>query len=107
MGPIGRRVVSIGRTRGITRGTIMAFGYEWYDEEESIYTDYLILGEGGQIFSDHGDSGKLIVTDDANRNAVALLWGGGSRNSAAATVRKTGPTPSTSTKPSANSRSRS
>jgi hypothetical protein len=76
MGPIGRRVVSIGRTRGITRGTIMAFGYEWYDEEESIYTDYLVLGDNGQVFSDHGDSGKLIVTDDANRNAVALLWGG-------------------------------
>ncbi len=75
MGPIGRKVVSIGRTRGTTRGTIMAFAYEWYDQEESVYTDYLVLGDG-EIFSDHGDSGKLIVTDDDRRNAVALLWGG-------------------------------
>lgn len=76
MGPIGQRVVSVGRTRGIQRGTIMAFGYEWYDEDESVYTDYLIIGQEGNAFSDHGDSGKLIVTDDNKRNAIALLWGG-------------------------------
>jgi hypothetical protein len=76
MGPLGKPVISIGRTRGIQRGKIVAFGYEWWDGEESVYTDYLILGETGGAFSDHGDSGKLIVTDDANRNAVALLWGG-------------------------------
>ncbi len=76
MGPLGRRVVSIGRTRGIEHGTIVAFGYEWFDEEQSIYTDYLVIGDAGQVFSDHGDSGKLIVTDDAKQNAVALLWGG-------------------------------
>jgi hypothetical protein len=40
-----------------------------------VYTDYLILGDG-EVFSDHGDSGKLIVTDDDRRNAIALLWGG-------------------------------
>lgn len=76
MGPLGKKVVSIGRTRGITRGTIIAFGYEWYDEETSGYTDYLILGEGNQVFSDVGDSGKLIVTDEEQHRAVALLWGG-------------------------------
>ena len=76
MGPLGRHVVSIGRTRGVQRGTIVAFAYEWYDEEESIYTDYLIIGEKGGSFSDHGDSGKLIVTDDAAHNPIALLWGG-------------------------------
>ena len=27
-------------------------------------------------FSDHGDSGKIIVTDDSAHNVVALLWGG-------------------------------
>ena len=36
----------------------------------------LIIGEDGDVFSDHGDSGKLIVTDDDHRNAIALLWGG-------------------------------
>jgi hypothetical protein len=77
MGPIGRKVVSIGRTRGIQRGTIAAYGYEWYDDPtSSVYTDYLIIGEKGKVFSDHGDSGKLIVTDDAEQNPIALLWGG-------------------------------
>jgi len=77
MGPLGRKVISIGRTRGIQRGTIAAFGYEWSDDPtSSVYTDYLIIGEAGRVFSDHGDSGKLIVTDDAHRNPIALLWGG-------------------------------
>jgi hypothetical protein len=76
MGPLGKKVISIGRTRGIQRGTIVAFGYEWYDAEASIYTDYLVIGEHGGAFSDHGDSGKLIVTDDATHRPVALLWGG-------------------------------
>jgi hypothetical protein len=77
MGPLGTKVISIGRTRGIQRGTIVAFGYEFNDQDESVYTDYLIIGErAGVPFSDHGDSGKLIVTDDAKKNAVALLWGG-------------------------------
>jgi hypothetical protein len=77
MGPLGRKVISIGRTRGIQRGTMAAFGYEWADDPtSSVYTDYLVIGEKGKVFSDHGDSGKLIVTDDAKRNAVALLWGG-------------------------------
>lgn len=76
MGPLGKKVISIGRTRGITRGTIIAFGYEWYDEDTSEYTDYLILGDGDQVFSDVGDSGKLIVTDDEQHQAIALLWGG-------------------------------
>ncbi len=75
MGPIGTRVTSIGRTRGLQDGTITAFSYEWEDEFQSLYTDYLIIGDDGEVFSDHGDSGKLIVTKDGS-NAVALLWGG-------------------------------
>lgn len=75
MGPIGMEVTSIGRTRGLEEGRVIAFGYEWYDNEESIYTDYLIIGNDGQVFSDHGDSGKLIVSKE-NSRALALLWGG-------------------------------
>lgn len=65
---------------------IVAFSYEYNDGVNSIYTDYLIIGDeevdenGLQItrtaFSDHGDSGKVIVTDDDQHNVVALLWGG-------------------------------
>ena len=77
MEPIGQRVVGVGRTRSFQRGTIVAFAYEYWDEHgDSRYTDYLIVGEEGEEFSDHGDSGKLIMTDDADLRPIALLWGG-------------------------------
>lgn len=34
------------------------------------------MGEDGVPFSTHGDSGSLIVTDDAGHNPIGLLWGG-------------------------------
>ena len=41
---------------------------------------WMRIQDGRQItrtaFSDHGDSGKIIVTDDDEHNVVALLWGG-------------------------------
>ncbi len=77
MDVIGVEVVSIGRTRGLQRGIVAAYAYEWADEERwSVYTDLLIIGEHpGGAFSDHGDSGKIIVTQSGNR-PLALLWGG-------------------------------
>lgn len=76
MGPIGTEVVGVGRTRSYQRGTIAAYAYEYDDRRaRSTYTDYLIIGEEGDEFSDPGDSGKLIVTRDGLR-PVALLWGG-------------------------------
>lgn len=88
MGPIGQRVTSVGSTRGVQNGTIAAFAYEWLDKGPgSCYTDYLIIGDevltrnGIAIvptaFSDHGDSGKIVVTDDQDHRPIALLWGGG------------------------------
>jgi hypothetical protein len=86
MGPIGQRVVSVGSRRGIQKGRIAAFSFEYYDGYGSYYTDYLLLGDEGMseggipvlptALSDHGDSGKLFVTDDHEHSAVALLWGG-------------------------------
>lgn len=86
MGPVGQRVTSVGSRRGVQSGKIVAFSYEFHDRQEAVYTDYLIIGDddvneqGVQVtrtaFSDHGDSGKVIVTDDEDRNLVALLWGG-------------------------------
>ena len=77
MGPVGYQVLGVGRTRSLQRGKITAFGYEFHDVgPASRYTDYLIIGEDGTEFSDPGDSGKLIVTDDDNLRPVALLWGG-------------------------------
>ena len=77
MGPIGQRVIGIGRTRSFQRGTIVGFGYEFVDEVgDSRYTDYLIMGDDPDQFSAPGDSGKLILTDETVPRPVALLWGG-------------------------------
>ena len=73
---IGQKVISVGRTRGIQRGTVAAFSYEFQDDYFSIFTDLLIIGEDGKAFSTKGDSGKVIVTDDEDHRPVALLWGG-------------------------------
>lgn len=73
---VGQRVISIGRTRGVERGTIVAYAYEFRDDFYSVYTDFLIIGQENKIFSWKGDSGKVIVTDDSEHRPVALLWGG-------------------------------
>lgn len=77
MGPLGRRVIGVGRTRSFQRGTIVAFAYEHQDApSDARYTDYLIIGDEPDEFSDPGDSGKLILTDEEEPKPVALLWGG-------------------------------
>jgi hypothetical protein len=77
MDVVGLEVVSVGRSRGVQKGQVVAYAYEWRDEEDwSVYTDLLIIGEEpGGAFSFRGDSGKLIVTAVGVR-PVALLWGG-------------------------------
>jgi len=76
MGPIGERVISVGRTRSFQKGSITAFGYEWAAVgSQSAFTDYLIVGDSPDEFSDSGDSGKLIVTENG-LHPIALGWGG-------------------------------
>lgn len=77
MSIIGKRVLRVGRSSGITYGTIAAFGYEYVDEKnESIYTDLLIIGDNGIPFSTQGDSGSIIVTNNRAHNPLGVLWGG-------------------------------
>lgn len=77
MSIIGRRVLRVGRTTGLRRGTIVAFGYEFIDENDAkTYTDLLIAGDNNIPFSTHGDSGSLIVLDNEELNPIGLLWGG-------------------------------
>ena len=77
MGPIGTRVVGVGRTSSYQRGTISAFAYEHIDvEDDARYTDYLIAGDDSKPFSQPGDSGKIILTDERTPRPVALHWGG-------------------------------
>jgi hypothetical protein len=77
MSIIGRKVLRVGRTTGLRHGTIVAFGYEFIDENDaSAYTDLLIAGDNNIPFSTHGDSGSLIVLDNEELNPIGLLWGG-------------------------------
>jgi len=77
MSIIGQKVLRVGRTTDLRRGKVVAFGYEFKDEENlTVYTDLLMIGTEGKAFSTHGDSGSLIVTDDESHNPVGLLWGG-------------------------------
>lgn len=92
MAPIGLPVKKVGRTTGLQKGTIVAFGYGIWSEEEALqrsigreppnyYTDFLIAPRPeSDIFSTHGDSGSPILLDmpghvDHNR-PIGLLWGG-------------------------------
>jgi hypothetical protein len=77
-------VQKYGRTTGLTHGSITGINgtvtvcYEVifiFCIVQATYVDQLIIGVSG--FSDAGDSGSLIVTDDANKNAVGLLFAGG------------------------------
>jgi hypothetical protein len=77
MAIIGQKVLRVGRTTGLRRGTVVAFGYEFNDDRDlTAYTDLLIVGDKEIPFSTHGDSGSLIVTDDKRLNPIGLLWGG-------------------------------
>jgi len=74
---IGQKVLRVGKTTGKRAGTITAFGYEWDDDsKQTYYTDLLMTGNNNTVFSTHGDSGSLIITDDEKHNPIGLLWGG-------------------------------
>lgn len=78
-------VMKYGRTTKLTHGTITGINatlnicYEVFIifcVKSATFVDQIIIEPGA--FSGGGDSGSLIVTDDANRNPVALLFAGSS-----------------------------
>lgn len=72
---LGEDVESVGPVRGLQRGQVVGFAYEWGIGHPRQFTDWLIVGEDGAVFAEPGDSGKLVVRS-ADRRPVALLWGG-------------------------------
>jgi len=87
---LGLNVQKYGRTTKLTHGQITGINgtvtvcYEVlfiFCVKSAMYADQLIIGSG--TFSGGGDSGSLIVTDDANRNPVGLLFAGGSTSTIA------------------------
>src|SRR5207249_4495346 len=82
---LGLNVKKYGRTTKLTHGQITGISatvdvcYEVFIficVKSAHYVDQLIIEPGG--FSGGGDSGSLIVTDDATANPVALLFAGSS-----------------------------
>ncbi len=78
---LGAAVQKVGRTTGHTMGsvtTINATVSVCYDSpactQIATFVDQIIISPGG--FSGGGDSGSLIVTDDAFNQGVALLFAG-------------------------------
>lgn len=82
---LGVNVQKYGRTTLLTKGQItgingtLSICYEVvfiFCVKSATFVDQLIIEPGA--FSGGGDSGSLIVTDDSNRNPVALLFAGSS-----------------------------
>lgn len=77
---IGRQVVKVGRSSGLTSGTIMAYALEYNDEKGiCFFTDFLVVGENQQTFDLEGDSGSLILLAGENgekARPVGIIWGG-------------------------------
>ncbi|GMP71419.1 hypothetical protein CsSME_00029833 [Camellia sinensis var. sinensis] len=77
---IGRQVVKVGRSSGLTTGTIMAYALEYNDEKGiCFFTDFLVVGEDQQTFDLEGDSGSLILLTGQNGGKprpVGIIWGG-------------------------------
>jgi hypothetical protein len=87
---LGLNVQKYGRTTKLTHGQITGINgtisvcYEVlfiFCVKSATYVDQLIIGSG--TFSGGGDSGSLIVSDDASRNPVGLLFAGGSTSTIA------------------------
>ncbi|WCJ28488.1 Trypsin family protein [Euphorbia peplus] len=77
---IGRQVVKVGRSSGLTTGTIMAYALEYNDEKGiCLFTDFLVVGENELPFDLEGDSGSLIMLTGQNGDKpkpVGIIWGG-------------------------------
>lgn len=79
-GLIGKQVVKVGRSSGLTTGTVMAYALEYNDEKGlCFFTDFLVVGENHETFDLEGDSGSLIILtgqDGEKPQPVGIIWGG-------------------------------
>ena len=82
---VGLGVQKYGRTTGHTFGEVEAInvtvtvcyaGFAIFCSKSATFVDQISITDG--TFSDGGDSGSLIVTNDENKNPVGLLFAGSS-----------------------------
>ncbi|KAF5728204.1 hypothetical protein HS088_TW21G00349 [Tripterygium wilfordii] len=77
---IGKQVMKVGRSSGLTAGTVLAYALEYNDEKGICFlTDFLVVGENQQTFDLEGDSGSLIIMKGENGEKprpIGIIWGG-------------------------------
>nr|XP_043616907.1 protein NARROW LEAF 1-like isoform X2 [Erigeron canadensis] len=77
---IGQQVTKVGRSSGLTTGTIMAYALEYNDAKGVCFlTDFLVIGENQKTFDLEGDSGSLIILTGQNGEKprpIGIIWGG-------------------------------
>ncbi|XP_020539806.1 protein NARROW LEAF 1 isoform X2 [Jatropha curcas] len=77
---IGKQVMKVGRSSGLTTGTVLAYALEYNDEKGICFlTDFLVVGENQQTFDLEGDSGSLIIMKGDNGEKprpIGIIWGG-------------------------------
>ncbi|KAE8706150.1 arginine/serine-rich protein 45-like [Hibiscus syriacus] len=77
---IGKQVMKVGRSSGLTSGTVLAYSLEYNDEKGICFlTDFLVVGENHQSFDLEGDSGSLIIMKGENgekSRPIGIIWGG-------------------------------
>lgn len=76
---IGKQVMKVGRSSGLTTGTVLAYALEYNDEKGICYlTDFLVVGENQQTFDLEGDSGSLIlmIENGEKPRPIGIIWGG-------------------------------
>ncbi|KAL1118439.1 hypothetical protein V6Z11_D01G034700 [Gossypium hirsutum] len=77
---IGKHVMKVGRSSGLTSGTVLAYALEYNDEKGICFlTDFLVVGENQQSFDLEGDSGSLIIMKGENGEKprpIGIIWGG-------------------------------
>jgi hypothetical protein len=88
---IGLAVQKSGRTTGLTKGTVSSINTDVNVQYQQgcgsgkkfviSYQDQCVIGKAG--FSAGGDSGSLIVTNNANKQPVGLLFAGSSTTTVA------------------------
>lgn len=77
---VGQQVIKVGRSSGLTTGTVFAYALEYNDEKGICFlTDFLVVGENQQTFDLEGDSGSLILLTGNNGEKprpIGIIWGG-------------------------------
>ncbi|KAK1432553.1 hypothetical protein QVD17_09450 [Tagetes erecta] len=77
---VGQKVAKVGRSSGLTTGTIMAYALEYNDRKGTCFlTDFLVVGENQKTFDLEGDSGSLIILTGQNGEKpkpIGIIWGG-------------------------------